>query len=116
MAGVCCTLRGAGGQCVLPNPQPSTLNPHPPLYIQAVLVGDPLQLPPVVQSRSAAAEGLAVSLFERLLSLGVRYTGRKLPGAIIHWLLSPWLLVNWQTCRAACLTSYAHTLLLECAD
>jgi regulator of nonsense transcripts 1 len=36
-----------------------------------VLVGDHLQLPPVCNSEDAAAAGLAVSLFERLMAAGV---------------------------------------------
>ena len=36
-----------------------------------VLVGDHFQLPPVVQSSQAAAGGLDLSLFERLMQQGV---------------------------------------------
>ena len=36
-----------------------------------VLVGDHFQLPPVVQSQEAAAAGLALSLFERLMQQGL---------------------------------------------
>jgi superfamily I DNA and/or RNA helicase len=37
---------------------------------RVVLVGDHKQLPPVVKSSQAAAGGLGMSLFERLMGLG----------------------------------------------
>lgn len=52
----------------------SNLHPHPPSpsSSQLVLVGDHCQLGPVTLAKPAARAGLAQSLFERLMLLGVK--------------------------------------------
>ena len=41
-------------------------------WLQLVLVGDHCQLPPTVASREAEADGLGISLFDRLVTAGER--------------------------------------------
>jgi len=81
---ICATCVGAGGeqlagisfpvvvldegsQCA----EPEALIPLTKGACHVVLVGDHFQLPPVVQSQEAAAKGLDLSLFERLMQQGV---------------------------------------------
>lgn len=57
---------------------------------RAVLAGDHRQLPPVVKSAEAAAKGLGITLFERLLEqhpgLGVMLTEQyRMHAAICRW-------------------------------
>ncbi|CAK0873510.1 unnamed protein product [Prorocentrum cordatum] len=52
--------------------EPATLVALARGAVQAVLVGDPGQLRPTLASEEARAGGLGVSLFERLVDLGVR--------------------------------------------
>merc|ERR1712050_346955 len=42
--------------------------------VQAVMVGDQCQLPATVLSQEAQAAGLDISMFDRLLSMGMEYT------------------------------------------
>eukprot|EP00020_Sapocribrum_chincoteaguense_P005442 CAMPEP_0170755404 /NCGR_PEP_ID=MMETSP0437-20130122/13502_1 /TAXON_ID=0 /ORGANISM="Sexangularia sp." /LENGTH=1019 /DNA_ID=CAMNT_0011094575 /DNA_START=78 /DNA_END=3137 /DNA_ORIENTATION=- len=82
---VCCTCVGAGDprlkasrfkQVLIDEAtqatEPEALVPLVRGCQQAVLVGDHMQLGPVVLSKQAAKAGLAQSLFERLIVLGIR--------------------------------------------
>jgi hypothetical protein len=82
---VCCTCVGAGApllersryDCVLVDEacqatEPATLVALSHGCQALVLVGDQCQLPPTITSEAAAADGMSVSLFERLLRAGVR--------------------------------------------
>jgi regulator of nonsense transcripts 1 len=82
---VCCTTDTAGSQVLTRSPFPvvvideSTQTIEPKLLIpilhqskQVVLVGDHCQLGPVVMSPKAKQAGFAVSLFQRLVQLGMR--------------------------------------------
>jgi hypothetical protein len=66
-----------------------------------VLVGDHLQLPPVCNSEAAAAAGLAVSLFERLMAAGVPSAMLQV-GNVAEW------------CRAVQLHSYHEPWMSMC--
>lgn len=87
-----------GSQCS----EPEALIPLVKGSQQIVLVGDHHQLPPVCQSTEAARQGLATSLFERLINAGVPstmlqvntssihnagYVGARL-GLVVRWLLT----------------------------
>ena len=59
-----------GSQCN----EPEALIPLSKASRHVVLIGDHHQLPPVCNSQEAAAAGLNVSLFERLMRAGVPST------------------------------------------
>jgi regulator of nonsense transcripts 1 len=82
---VCCTCVGAGDPRLKASrfkqvlvdeatqaTEPESLVPLVRGCQQAVLVGDHMQLGPVVLSKQAAKAGLAQSLFERLVVMGIR--------------------------------------------
>lgn len=55
-----------GSQCT----EPETLVPLTKGCRHVIIVGDHRQLPPTVMNKQAANEGLALSLFERLINAG----------------------------------------------
>lgn len=54
--------------------EPAVILPLGKGAVQAVMVGDQCQLPATVLSQEAQAKGLDVSMFDRLLSMGMDYT------------------------------------------
>jgi hypothetical protein len=82
---VCATCAGAGSDilerfsfqaCLIDEAtqatEPATVVPLTKGCSQVVLIGDQKQLPPTIISREADAAGLGTSLFERMLSRGIR--------------------------------------------
>jgi len=54
--------------------EPAVILPLGKGAVQAVMVGDQCQLPATVLSQEAQAKGLDISMFDRLLSMGMEYT------------------------------------------